>query len=80
MSNKVFKVKVELTTFISSKPVKRKSDYWPVAADSPELITVNKCNEPENLHRFIPKFILGKSREGYRVTKVLDVQGPLGNN
>lgn len=80
MSNKVFKVKVELTTFISSKPVKRKSDFWPVAANSPEEVTLQKCNEPENLHRFIPKFILGKNREGYRVTKVLEVVGPIGNN
>jgi hypothetical protein len=79
MSNKVFSVKVQLTAFVQSKPIKRTSDSQPIAADSLQDITIDLCNKPENLHRFIPRFILGKNRESYKVSKIVEVLGPLGN-
>ena len=80
MSNKIFKVKVKLSSFICSKPVHRNSDFWPVAANSAEEIDIELCNKPENLHKFIPSFILGKSRDAYKVVKILEIHGPIGNN
>jgi len=76
----VFSVKVELSAYISAKKISRKSDYWPVAAPNKEAINLQLLNQPENLHRFIPGFILGKTRELYKVSKIIDVLGPLGNN
>lgn len=78
--NVVFSVKVELTAYITAKKVTRKSDFWPVAAPNIQSITIELLNEPKNLNRFIPNFILGKTREMYKVSKIIEIIGPLGNN
>ena len=72
--SKVYFVKVELTAILQSQKVKRNSDFWPVAAPDPDSITVDLCNQPENLAKFIPRFILGKTRDHYKVSKVLEVR------
>jgi hypothetical protein len=78
--NVIFSVKVELTAYITAKKVTRKSDFWGVAAPNIEAITIELLNEPQNLNRFIPNFILGKTREMYKVSKIIEIIGPLGNN
>lgn len=47
-------------------------------AKNPDLISKEFLNLPENLHRAIPRFIIGKTREAYRAEKVLSIAGPLG--
>lgn len=45
-------------------------------AQNPALITREFINAPENLHRAIPRWILGKTREAYKAEKVSFVQLP----
>lgn len=77
MRNKVYEVSAEITAFIQSKKTTRKGEVI-VSAQSAEAITLEVLNEPQNLHRLIPKFLSGKLREGYKCTKILNVKGPLG--
>lgn len=69
---KVFNVTAEITTHICSKKVTRKSEVI-VGVLEMEDITVNLLNTPEYLHRLVPRFIGGKLRDSYKVSKILNV-------
>ncbi len=79
MSNKVFEVTAELKAFIQSQETKRKNSIIIEAARAEE-ITIELLSKPENLHRLIPRFLSGKLREGYKVSKIIEIKGPLGYN
>ena len=77
MSKQVYEVKAVIRTVIQSKPVERKNSIV-LGAESPEAITLEVLNQPQNLARLIPHFIKGMLRNNYKVVKIIEIKGPLG--
>lgn len=82
---KQYLVKVQLVARLTqgTKDTKRTGEIVLSLTDdeakNTDLISKEFLNLPENLHRAVPKWILGKTREAYRAEKVLSiVAGPLG--
>lgn len=82
---KQYLVKVQLIARLQggTKDTKRTGDIvlslTNEEATNPALISKEFLNLPENLHRDIPKWILGKTREAYQAEKVISIlAGPLG--
>lgn len=82
---KQYLVKVQLVARLTqgTKDTKRTGEIVLSLTDeqAADISTISKdfLNLPENLHRAIPKWILGKTREAYKAEKVLSiVAGPLG--
>ena len=73
----VYEVKVVLRAFIQSKPIERNSVII-LSAESPEKITLEVLSQPQNIAKLIPSFIKGALRNGYKVSKIISINGPLG--
>lgn len=77
MNKQVYEVKAVIRTVIQSKPIERKASII-LAAETPGKITLEVLNEPQNIAKLIPSFIKGALRNGYKVSKIISINGPIG--
>ena len=70
----IYEVEAEISAVLQAKPTTRKGTCL-ISAATPNEITPAYINaDPAALARLVPRFITGKLREQYKVSRVLSVK------
>ena len=76
--NKVYQVEVEISAVLQAQKTTRKSSILVGVADPSEITLEMLQREPAAAHNAVPRWISGKIRDQYRITKILSISGPIG--